>query len=109
MGLICSTVLQWLHRNKSICKYNNLSRAHSPLWAGRCRFFNSCWSQESQPGPGIIPPKTDSPVGDISAMRELQSYRDRELRVLGIFSRSIPKSFMFGREGIERNSELKVA
>ena len=46
-------------------------------------------------------------VGNVAAMRELQTYSDKDLHDLGISRSSIPEAVMFGREGID--SERKVA
>ena len=48
-------------------------------------------------------------VGNVAAMRELQTYSDKDLHDLGISRGSIPEAVMFGREGIDNNSERKVA
>lgn len=48
-------------------------------------------------------------VGNAAAIRELQTYSDKDLNDLGISRGSIPEAVIFGREGSDNDSERKVA
>lgn len=56
-----------------------------------------------------LPPLKFNQIGDAAAVRELQDYSDYELNDLGISRDSIPEAVMFGREGIDNNSDRRVA
>ena len=48
-------------------------------------------------------------IGDNKFIEESNTYSDRELTDLGISRGAIPEAFLFGRPGIEREDERKVA
>ncbi|MFK7856398.1 MAG: hypothetical protein AB8B79_19940 [Granulosicoccus sp.] len=56
-----------------------------------------------------LPPMQLSHIGDQQVVGELESYSDRELSDLGVSRGSIQEAVLFGREGIERDPERKVA
>jgi hypothetical protein len=56
-----------------------------------------------------LPPLDLEHIGDNKIIEELNTYSDRELDDLGISRGAIPEAILFGREGIEREEERKVA
>ena len=61
-----------------------------------------------RPAPALTPLDFKQ-VGNVAAMRELRTYSDNDLNDLGISRNSIREAVMFGRDGIDNNSERKVA
>lgn len=108
-------VKKMLHGFNRYITYTSRSRVRAELLRSSDRMLeDSGFSRELLESgvaawPWHAPAETVGPVDNITAMRELQSYNDRDLNDPGISRRAIPESVVFGREGIEWNNERKVA
>lgn len=77
---------------------------HQPEWSLPSLNFN-----QSDEATAVIVLQNHSDMDDATAMRELQRYSDKELHDLGISRSAIPEAVIFGRDGIDNDSDRKVA
>ena len=109
-----------LHGFNSYMKYMGRARAREALLRSSDRMLEDAgFSRELlesgvKAWPWHMPALALSPLDfkqdrNVAAIRELQTYSDKELNDLAISRNSIREAVMFGRDGIDNNSERKVA